>query len=109
MQIILRARGTGRTQELTRLCAEAEARGEVSYIVCSNHEEAGRIFREAQSLELPIALPITFYEFITNHYAGHNIKNFFIDNADQLLQYMTSVSIQAVTMEQTEEEDETTT
>lgn len=98
MKVILRHRNTGRTQELILLCSQAEMRGEVSYIVCSNHQEAGRIFEEAKALESPIAFPITYYEFRSQQYAGRNIKNFFIDNADHFIQSLTTVPIQAVTM-----------
>ena len=104
MKIILRHRKTGRTQDLILLCFKAEKRGEVSYIVCANQQEARRIFEEAQSLESPIAMPITYYEFRAQQYAGRNIQNFFIDNADHFLQSLTTVTIQAVTMEQTNEE-----
>jgi len=100
MKIILRDRHTGRTEELIRLCAEAEARGECSYIVCLNHVEAYRIAQEAKKLDLFISFPITSREFLNAEYSSRNIKNFFIDNADQLLQSMTAVPIQVVTMEQ---------
>lgn len=99
MKVILRHRHTGRTQELILLCSQAEKRGEVSYIICSSQQEARRIFEEAHSLESPIAFPITYTEFLTNQYAGQNIKNFFIDNVDHFLQSLTSVPIQAVTIE----------
>jgi hypothetical protein len=99
MKVILKPRKTGRTKELIRLCAEAEANGEVSYIVCSGQEEAYRIFEVAKELKLTIGFPITFHEFLTAQYFGRNIKNFYIDNADQLLQYITKVEIQAITME----------
>lgn len=99
MKVILRQRQTGRTQDLILLCSQAEKRGEVSYIVCSNQKEARRIFEVAESLESPIAFPITYDEFFNRQYAAMNIHNFFIDNADQLLQYFTVVTIQAVTME----------
>lgn len=104
MKIILRHRKTGRTQELILLCSQAEKRGEVSYIVCANQQEARRIFEEAETLESPISFPITYYEFRAQQYAGHNIQNFFIDNADHFLQSLTPVPIQAVTMEQIDEE-----
>lgn len=99
MKVILRERHSGRTQDLILMCSQAELRGEVSYIVCSGLEEARRIFEEAKALESPIAMPITYYEFRAQQYAGRNIQNFFIDNADHFLQSLTTVRIQAVTME----------
>lgn len=102
MKVILRDRHTGRTEELIRLCAEAEADGEVSYIVCLNHVEAYRIAQEAKKLELFISFPITSREFLNGEYFGRNIKNFFIDNADHILQSITAVPIKVVTMEQSD-------
>ena len=99
MKVILRHRHTGRTQELILLCSQAEKRGEVSYLVCSGHREARRIFQEAHELESPIAFPITFDEFLGGRFAERNIDNLFIDNVDYLLQAMTRVPIRAVTME----------
>lgn len=103
MKVILRHRKTGRTQDLILMCSKAEKRGEISYIVCASQEEARRIFEEAEALESPIAFPITYYEFRAQQYAGRNIQNFFIDNADHFLQSLTTVPIRAVTMEQTED------
>ena len=77
MKVILRPRQSGRTKELIRLCAEAEARGEVSYIICNSQEEASRIYQEAEELNLVIAFPITTTEFIERRYSARNIKNFY--------------------------------
>ena len=99
MKVILRPRQSGRTKELIRLCAEAEARGEVSYIICNSQEEASRIYQEAEELNLVIAFPITTTEFIERRYSARNIKNFYFDNVDHFLQAMTNVPIRAVTME----------
>lgn len=100
MRVIIRPRGTGRTEELIRVCAEAEAKGEVSYIVCSSQEEAHRIFQRSQELKLTIGFPVTSYEFFNHKYHAPHIKNFFIDNADYLLQSLTPVHISVVTMEE---------
>jgi hypothetical protein len=102
MKVILRPRGTGRTEELIRLCAEAEKRGEVSYIICNSHDEAYRISMVAEELKLRIAFPITTVEFLERRYSAGNIKNFYFDNVDHFIQAMTNVQIQAVTMEQQE-------
>jgi hypothetical protein len=99
VNVILRLRRTGRTQQLILLCSEAEKRGEISYIVCSDQQEARRIFDVANELESPVAFPITYQEFLSGQYAGKNIQNFYIDNADRFLQSMTDVPIRAVTME----------
>lgn len=85
MRVIARTRQTGRTTELIELCAAAEARGEVSYIVCHTYHEAYRIAQKAQEKGLNIGFPLTFDEFIRHDFAGQNIHNFFIDNAEWLL------------------------
>lgn len=104
MKVILRPRKTGRTEELIRLCAEAEKRGETSYIVCNSHQEAYRISQLAEELKLQIGFPITTYEFLARKYSAANIKNFYFDNVDHFLQAMTNVPIRAVTLEQKENE-----
>jgi hypothetical protein len=100
MKIILRPGKTGRTEELIRMCAEAEAREEVSYIVCLSQQEATRIFQRSIDLNLNIGFPITFDEFLKGQYFTRNIRNFFIDNADILLRSLTPVTIQAITLEE---------
>jgi hypothetical protein len=103
MKVILRPRQTGRTDELIRLCAESEARGEVCYIVCMDQPEARRIFQRALELELNIGFPITFDEFLSKEYYSRNIHHFYIDNADHLLRALTKVDIRAITMEETDD------
>lgn len=100
MRKILRARQTGRTDELIKLCAEDEARGEVCYIVCMDQQEASRIFQRSQELELNIGFPVTFDEFLDHQYAARNIHHFYIDNADYLLRVLSKVDIRAITMEE---------
>jgi hypothetical protein len=107
MKIIMAGRKTGKTSLLINLAAEAEAKGEVCYIVCRSHEQAYRIAQRAKEQGLNIGFPITFDEFIGNRYARNNIEKFFIDNADHLLQALTNVEIAAITVER-EPDDKTT-
>ena len=99
MKVIVGKRRTGRTDELIRLCAEAEACGEVSYIVVANYPEARRISERAKEFGLQIGFPLTRDEFLHSRYAGTNIRNLYLDNADSLLQSLTPVRIQAVVLE----------
>lgn len=96
MRVIYSRRKTSRTTQLIELCAEAEARGEASYIICRDSTEAQRIFKKAHEMDLYIGFPITYDEFLHRKYAGNNIKHFFIDNADWLLQHLTPVHIAAI-------------
>lgn len=85
MIVIASGRKTSRTTQLINLCAEAEARGEISYIVVKNHERAQAVAQKARELGLTMGFPVTFNEFLSNRWSANNIKNFFIDDADQLL------------------------
>lgn len=97
MHVIIGKRRSGRTTELIKLCAAAEARHEASYIVC---HDPGRVAAEANRLELFIAFPLTYDEFLEKRYYGTYIKNFFIDNVDLLLQYIAgSVNVAAIAVD----------
>lgn len=104
VRVICSGRKTSRTTTLIQLAAEAEARREPSYIVCHSQREASRIFQKAGEMGLTIGFPITYAEFLREQYVRRNIKNFFIDNAEMLLQYMTPVNIAAVTILRTDDE-----
>lgn len=103
MQVILSGRKTSRTTRLIEMCAEAEKKGEISYIVCHSHEAAYAIKQKAEELNLFIGFPLTFGEFLDHQYHGKVIKNFYIDNADMLLQSLTAVHIEAVVLEKEKE------
>lgn len=105
MRVIYSGRRTSRTTQLIEACARAEANGEVSYIVCGNHDQAYAIHQKAKEMGKWIGFPLTYDEFLSRRYAGQNIKNFFIDNADHLLQQLSYVSIRVVTMEKRENDD----
>lgn len=94
MKVICRAQRTGKTEELIRECAaERDA-----YMVCINHEEAHRVFMQAQGMGLKIPFPLNAHEFLNGQYYGHGIKIFFIDNADLLLEGVTNVPIEAISV-----------
>lgn len=100
--VIVDGRQTGRTTKLIKLCAEAEANGEVSYIVCLSHTEAYRIAQQAKSMGLSMGFPITYDEFIRS--AGHRsfIKNFYMDNVEFLLQMLAGpTKVAGITLETT--------
>jgi hypothetical protein len=98
MKIIAGKRRTGRTTELIKLAAKSEANKEVCYIVCCSQPEAYRIAQKAKELELNIGFPITYDEFLREEYYGVNIHHFYIDNAEDLLAYISKVPIEAITI-----------
>ena len=93
MKVIYLPRGKGKTTELIKMAAK-----ENNYIVCISQAHCRVLFNQAQSMELDIPFPITFSEFINHEYHGKGINGFMIDNADMLLQQMSSVPINAVTI-----------
>lgn len=103
MEVIYGGRQTGKTTKLIEMCAEAEQRGEVSYIVCPYHADAYRIAERAKSLNLNIAFPITINEFLKGGYHGRHIEHFYIDRTEALLRHLSSVPIEAIVLDKTNE------
>jgi len=95
MIVIVAKRQTGKTSTLIRLAHE-----QGGYIVCRSKSMAGDIANMARKMECNIAFPITYEEFIDKRYYGKMISKFYIDDADALLQSMTVVPIEAVTLTQ---------
>lgn len=87
---------SGKTTQLIKMSAETGA-----YIVCLSMEDAARIQRQSQQMNLKIPFPITFDEFVSRKYYGAGVKGFLIDNADMLLQSMSNVPVLAITMSTT--------
>lgn len=97
MKVIGGTRRSGRTTRLIELCAESEASGNPSYIICHSETEAHRIFRLAKEINLNISFPLTYEEFANFHGFPANYK-FYIDNVEYLLKRLlnTLYSIDAV-------------
>jgi len=95
-KLIVGDRQSGRTIDLIKAAAEAELKGHTCYIVCHSHEEAHRIARIAELMELNIGFPLTYEEFIHRQYSGTNIDKFYIDNLHKLLVRMCPVDIDMV-------------
>lgn len=94
MEKIIFKKGSGKT---TRLIEKSSQSGD--YIVCHSVEEANRVKREAMQMGLNIPLPITYDDFFQRRYYGGGISGFLIDNLEMFLQTLSSVPINAVTME----------
>jgi hypothetical protein len=87
LRVIASGRQTGRTTELIHECAAAEARGEISYMVCHSQQEAYRVAQQAKELGYEnFPFPITYHEFLNGRYAGTTVHNFYIDNVEYLLE-----------------------
>src|SRR4051812_26434358 len=104
MIVIASGRKTNRTTRLIYLCHEAEARGEVSYMVVMNAKRAFEVAQKAKELDLQIGFPLTFNEFLDRRWYAPHIKNFFIDDVDRLLKGLAQpIAIPAVTILKEEE------
>lgn len=86
-------RGYGKTYQLIKKSAETG-----DYIVCTNRIQASELQNKASELGLKIPLPITFEDFLKRNHLGTNIKGILIDNADMLLECISKIPINAITM-----------
>jgi len=93
MQVIVGGRQIGKTTELIKMAHENGG-----YIICRSKMMCGEIADMARKMEMRIAFPLTYEEFLNKRYYGKGISKFYIDDADALLQSMTAVPIEAVTM-----------
>ncbi len=93
MRLIIRPRRCGKTTTLIKLCAKNGG-----YIVCHSKEESIRIFQQANDMKRKIPLPISYDEFYRKQYYGRGVGKFHIDNAEMLLQYISDVPIESITM-----------
>lgn len=100
MEIIYREPRTGKTTELIKKCAEKGG-----YIVCPDNNRAKMIAEMAKGMNVKISFPLTFHELVSKGYYAKGIKRFYIDNADELIQYIASgVSVDAIVMDKLEME-----
>lgn len=93
MNIKMRGRQKGKTTELINECHEKKG-----YIVCHSLDECRRVFHEALKMGKKIPMPISYDEFLNKRYYSRGIERFYIDNADMLLQYITPVPIETITI-----------
>ena len=93
MNILTGPRRTGKTTTLIKLCHT-----EGGVIVCANKAEALRIYDDADKISCHVPMPITYGVFIRGEYHGRGFKNLFIDNLDDLVQYIAKTNIHTATM-----------
>ena len=58
------------------------------YIICINKQAASRVFAQAAELGLKIPFPMTFIEFLNKEYYAPGIREVYIDNVEQFLQFV---------------------
>jgi hypothetical protein len=93
MKVICRDTGKGKTKKLIELASKEDG-----YIVCLNHKEAYRISQQAIKMKKEIPFPLTFDEFLNGRFCAGNIKSFYIDDVDMLLNIISkNVPVNAIT------------
>lgn len=93
MKKIFRPAKTFKTTELIELAFENGYT-----IVCRDAETADKIRAMAFGMERPICEPITFMQFHKGYFRGKEIRGFVIDDADALLQFISTVPVKAIVM-----------
>ena len=93
MKVIARPRSSGRTDELIRLCVEADEH-EVCYFVCHSQQEAYRVNQRAQEMGLSIRFPMT-YEELPIH-PGSFTTCVVVDNAEMLIEHLIKRRVAAI-------------
>ncbi len=96
MQIIIKPKGEGKTVDLIKLSAASW-----NYIVCHNMGECRRIVSVANKIALDIPYPISYDEYLARRYYPDAIKGFLIDNVEMLLNHISLVPVNAITITQT--------
>lgn len=93
MEVIIKPRGDGKTTDLIKMAHKRRG-----CIVCRTFTEAHRIHNDAWKMGLDIMFPMTYQGFIDKSYRGVNIKEFYIDDAQALLQQLAPVHIHAIAL-----------
>lgn len=94
MKKLIRESAGGKTTKLVKESAETGY-----YIVCFDKKEVKNVIMLARHLNLSIPYPITHDEFLEGGYSGKKIKGFLIDDADRLLDSITTIKIQTISMQ----------
>ena len=84
MRIFNRPRRAGKTTEAIKMAHKTNG-----YIVCHSIEEARRISQQADTLKMPIRLPVTYQELVENGMqSAYPNQALIIDNADQFFNWL---------------------
>ena len=97
-KVIAKGRGEGKTTELIKLSAETG-----KYILVANQQRAMNISDMAGKMGLYIPFPVTVQEALKYSFRGTFIKEILVDDAEDVLQSLFRVNINAITVT-TEEE-----
>jgi hypothetical protein len=90
---VFKGKQTGKTTKLIEMASESG-----DYIVVANTQRADFVFKKAKEMNKVIHLPITFDEFVQGRY-GSMITGFLIDDVDQIMQMISRVPVNAITLD----------
>lgn len=93
MKIIIKPRQSGKTTKLIKMSAKSGA-----CIVCRTEHEVQALFHMAKNDGINIPKPISYAAFVGSRYVGKNINAFLIDNVDLLLEHISLIRIEAITL-----------
>lgn len=86
MTTIAGPRGSGKTTELIRLCAEENARGVRTSILVVNIDRASQVAIQAENMGIDIPFPLILSE-LRGKLSGSPIRQILVDDADDLVRY----------------------
>lgn len=85
----------GKTTQILKRANDLEG---YNLIVCINKKEVFNLWAIIIKNKLNIPMPITFNDFLKNNYCGVHVDNILIDNLDVMIQSMTNVRINSVSI-----------
>jgi hypothetical protein len=96
MQIVNKARAMGKTTEAIKKAHETGA-----YMICLDRQEALRLSKQAEDMNMPIRFPVTWEEFLhSGKLKGSHVRNVVIDNADEIfLRMFSGLKIEMITLD----------
>ena len=92
MEKIIMPRRYGKTYQLIMKSAKTG-----DCIVC-DYLQVHNIQEKAKEMGKDIPLPISYGDFVKKRYQGKEIKGFLIDDIEMLLEYLSNVPVNAITM-----------
>ena len=94
--------GKGKSRKAIMQAAMTDA-----YIICCHRQDAIRLMKEAEELNLPIRFPITIDEYLRDRMMGSRVRNIVIDDLDRMLPALfPNLKIEMITMSVNLERDE---
>ncbi len=92
MKVVIGGKGSGKT---TALIEDSARTG--YYIVC-RRTMIDTVMNMARELDVQIPVPLSYGEFVDRRYYSLGIKGLLIDDADALLEYISTVPVQAISV-----------